>query len=209
MTKHNRILILVGQIFSLLAFAYTTFSYGLIAYYYQLLNDPVGEVTARVFAYLSLVEVIMAIIGIASANRPISRFKNYSAIVSASFNGVYAIFMLVTLSSLGSGVSLGFLDYVLILGMPTTCILLIIGAVKAHEEKKDFQPPVYIPNPPILPVNETSPTGVNEPVEEIQLSGKAAEELSKLKKLYEYKLISEQEYQFKKRKILDHEFSGK
>ncbi len=216
MTKHMRVLILIGQILSLVFFAYSTFIYGILAYYAQTMNDLMLTVTARVLEYLSLAEVIIAIIGIVAANRPIPRYRLFTPIVSAVFNGLFFILLMLGVASVGTGVTFTFLDYFLLLGMLTACVLLIIGAVQAHQEKKNFKAPVYLPNPPVISSGAYGPTPVEPSMsheeaqdETLPISGKTAEELSKLKKLYEYKLIDESEYKEKKRKILDKEFSTK
>ncbi len=207
MKKYVRGTILAGQIISLVIFAFFSFAFFTLSGAYADQYEPLFRTFAIFLGCVSFLEVPMAIIGIIQSTRPFRKFSIGMAIVSSVFDTLLAIFLFAPLV-FSNGVQ-G------VIGTAVTVIIILLGAValliggtiKASKEKKQPLPFVFDPNGknPETPPSETPAVDIELP----PLTGKTADDLAKLKKLYEYKLIGEEEYTQKKKEILARDFSGK
>ncbi len=161
--------------------------------------------------FACLAEVPVAIVGIARAVRPLGQFKIVPSIISSVFIGGFGLLLLLGVIQ-QFGITENSASLVLIpLGFLAVMALLIVGTVRGAKEKTSTPFLVHDANKPqpIPFANVDSPLSVASSKSELDqpsltpLTGKAAEEMAKLQKLYEYKLISEKEYAEKKRKILE------
>ncbi len=223
--KYTRGFLLSGQIITLLAFVYLTFSFFVTASVLASYNHPLEATISAWMGIFALVEVPISIAGIADSTRPYGHFRLWTPIVSMVFDIIIGILLFNGMSQ--TGTSTNALSLIFMIGVFASAALLIVGIVKGKKEMNYFHShkAQFTNAPSSRPSSDASglagglmvPDITSTPIPDQPATSPSAapapsrtfKDLEELKSLHDQHLITDEEYAEKRKDVLARAFASR